>query len=417
MSQDPSDFVTHPGFSLESLVLRKLQPPRFLKGDLEMLTEKYDPPRILHRDKEMEHIAEMVLSSTTQSQPNHLFIYGKSGSGKTAAVNHVIHTVQRLARASRPTVALQANCRNQVSHHALLSQLVEQIEPGRFVPSNTAWRNLYNRLLQAAQKAEANIVIVLDEVNRLTKKKEGFDAIYTLSNLNSELTGSRSMVTLFAISNDLHYGDQLEQSVRSRLKVEKLYFAPYSQPQLADILTDRAKLVFTEEGLEAGIVAYCAARAAQTHGDARHALALLHKAAVIASRDGALQVTMHHVLEARSALEHDIIAEGIQRLTAHEKMLLLAIARLSQHQTSNTLITTGRVLEGYRAVCQQMGSEPLTLQSVNRLLTDIASQGFIASDVRSLGRGRGRTTIVNLTVPVESTIKILQDDHLFHLGG
>lgn len=416
MSNPRFDVQISSNAAVEAMILRKIQPPRFVQGDLEVLTDKFDPPNILHRDKEMEHIAELVTSSTSQSQPNHLFIYGKSGSGKTASVNHVLVLIQKLIRNTRPMIALQVNCRNQISHHALLSQLVEQVEPGGFVPSNTSWRNLSSRLLSACQRAEANLVIVLDEIDKLTKKREEYDAIYSLANINSELKGTKSMVTLFAISNDLHYGDQLEQSIRSRLKVEKLYFAPYTQPQLADILTDRAKMVFTEDGLESEIIAYCAARAAQTHGDARHALALLHKAAVIASREGASQVTMHHVLDARGALEHDIVAEGIQRLTPHEKMLLLAIARLSQHPSTNALITTGRVLDGYRAICRQVGSEPLTLQSVNRLLTDIAGQGIIATDVRSLGRGRGRTTIVNIMVPVESTIQILHEDHLAHMG-
>lgn len=418
MTKEPSDVIIHPDPTLTAIFARKFQTPKFLVGSLENLTEKYDPPRLLYRDKEQEKIVDIITGAVKESLPTHLFIFGKSGSGKTATVTHVLDHAQHAENLSRPAKVLIVNCRNQVSHHGLLCQILEQIEPSSYVPSNTSWRDLHNQLLAACRKAGANIVMVLDEVNRLVQKRDEYNALYTLSNMGSELKGTLSTITIIAISNDLHFGEQLEQSVRSRLRVDKLNFAPYNAQQLTEILMDRTKTVFAERGLEEGIIAYCAAKAAQTHGDARQAIGLLYKAAVIASKENAHQVTMHHVLEARSALEYDSIAEGLQDLTAHEKLILLAIAYLVEKQggTVSGLVTTGMVLEGYRRICQELAMEPLTLQSVNRLLNDIASQGIITTNVRSLGRGKGRTTVVHLTVPPASTIKVLKEDNLFHLG-
>jgi cell division control protein 6 len=387
-----------------------------LIGPLEILTDKYDPPKLLHRDKEQEKIADIIASLVREAVPTHLFINGRSGSGKTATVTHVLDHIQYIQNLSRPTKSLMVNCRNPISHHGLLARLIEQLEPGTSFPNNTSWNELSTRLVTACRKAQANIVIVLDEVDRLVKKERGCDALYTLANLSSELKGSSTTVTIFTISNDLHYGERLDQSVLSRLQVEKLHFPPYNREQLTEILRDRAKLVFAEDGMEPGVMEYCATIAARTHGDARHALGLLHKAAIIAGREGAREVTMQHTLSARSALEHDVLVEAIHGLTDHEKLILLTIAKLFERHNVHDRVTTGMVLEGYRKVCNAVGVEPQTLQSVSHLLSDIASQGFISSEVKSLGFRKGRTTVIHIAVPVEPTIEILQEEHIIKVA-
>lgn len=424
MHNQRDEVTITPTFSLEQFIkdhqkseqqgVHELTRPKFVKGDLEVLTEKYDPPRLIHRTTELQKIASMLLSFAGRSHPHNLFIYGRSGSGKTAAVRHTTMEIGRHAQLSRPLITLFANCRDQISHHGLIGKLIEELEKGKTIPTNTSWRELCSRFLAACRNAGANIVIILDEADGITKTKGDFDSLYYLSNLNSEMVGSQSTVSLVAITNDLHYGEHLEERVQSRLKVEKLHFAPYSAQQLQDILHDRTNVVFTSDGLEEGLIPYCAARAAQTHGDARYALALIYKASVIATETRSDQVSMQHVLQARSALEHDIISEGIDKLTVHEKLLLLAIARLSQSRVGNAMITMGSLHQAYGKVCTEAGMEPMSPTSVARLMGDIIDEGLIKTDVKSLGRARGRTTIVTLMVPVESTIQILLKEPLFN---
>lgn len=412
MAFDLKDTVSFPHRDVEAALLHRLQPSPFQKGPLDILSDKYTPPRIVHRDKEMEKVIDVVSSAITHSQPSHLFVFGKSGTGKTAVVRHVVEAAQKITQAHRKTIGLFVNCTNQVSHHALLIRLIEQLEGGERVPSNTAAGELHDRLLHACKKTEANIVIVLDEVNHLVKRS-GVDAMYSISNLNAEMEGHRSTISIIAISNDLHFGEKLQASVQSRLAAEKLYFPPYTAAQLGTILRDRADKVFTDDGLEAGIIELCAAYAAQAHGDARQAIALLRKAAVIAGKEGGRKVSTHHVVSARGALEYDVIADGVRRLTAHEKVVLLVIAHMALRRTPNDNMNIGRVFEEYQRVCNQFGISPLVSRSVGRCLADLSDQGFVRTEVKSLGRAKGRTTLVQITVPPESTVKIIQEDTLF----
>jgi cell division control protein 6 len=406
------DKVSFPNSDIEAALLQRLRPNPFQKGDLDILSDKSTPPRIVHRDKEVGKVIDVVSSAILHAQPSHLFAFGKSGTGKTAVVRHVVEAAGKVTHANKKTLGLFVNCTNQVSHHALLIRLIEQLEGGEHVPSNTAAGELHDRLLQACKKTGANIVVVLDEVNHLVKRS-GVDAMYSIANLNAELEGDRATISIIAISNDLHFGEKLPASVQSRLAAEKLYFAPYSAEQLRDILRDRADLVFNPDGLDVGLIELCAAYAAQAHGDARQALALLRKAAVIAGREGARKVMAHHVVSARGALEYDVIADGVRRLTAHEKIVLLVIAHMALRRSPGDNMNIGRVYEEYQHVCNQIGLSPLVSRSVGRCLADLSDQGFVRTEVKSLGRAKGRTTLVQITVPPESTVNIIQEDSLF----
>lgn len=412
MSFNNNDKVTFPHPDVEAALLHRLRPSPFQKGDLDILSDKSTPPRIVHRDKEMVKLIDVVSSAILHSQPSHIFVFGKSGTGKTAVVRHVVEAAEKVTHARKKTIGLFVNCTNQVSHHSLLIRLIEQLEGGVHLQSNTAAGELHDRLLGACKKAEANIVIILDEVNHLVKRS-GVDAMYSIANLNAEMAGSKSTISIIAISNDLHYGEKLPASVQSRLAPEKLYFAPYTAAQLADILKDRAAMVFTDDGLEVGLIELCAAYAAQSHGDARQALALLRKAAVIAGREGSRRVAPHHVVSAKSALEYDIIADGVRRLTPHEKVVLFVTAHMSMRGTPSDNLNIGKLFEEYQRVCNQFGITPLGSRSVGRCLTDLVDQGFVRTEVKSLGRAKGRTTLVQITVPAESTIKIIQEDSIF----
>lgn len=412
MEKDPRDLVTFSTANLRAAIEARFTTPSFLKGDLEILSEKSPPPRILHRDKESNKILDVVSSAVMRSHPAHLVIYGKAGSGKTAVTKHIVEQVQNVAKMPRPFLPLYANCRNQVSHHGLLIQLMAIMEPGKQIHSNVAAHELHGKVLKAIRQANANVVVILDEVNYLNKVGN-FDALYTLSNMESELGSTHSTLSIIAISNDLHFLEKLDAPVQSRLSADKLYFAPYTSAQLSQILHDRADVVFTSDGIADGVVEYAAAVAARDHGDARKAIALLRKAADIAAKDGAVQVHEEYVRQARGELEMDVIAEGLRKLALHDKLVLYAVATLLKDPKGVHNLNLGRIYEGYTKVCGNVGVEPFVMRSVVRSLADLEDEGFVKSEVRAIGQGRGRSTCVTMRVPTESTIKVLMEDTVF----
>lgn len=414
VGNNPPDGVSYPKNTfVQDLFLQLLNKSPFQKGDLELLTDKAAPPRLIHREKETEQIVGAIAALMKHSQPSNLFIYGKSGTGKTAVAKNVLEEVERLQPGEKKIIGIYVNCSNNVSHHALLRQLITLIGGGENVRVNEPASSLHDRLLKACQEKNANIVFILDEVGRLVKKT-GFDAMYSLSNMNSEMGRSRSTITLVAISNDLHFGERLDPAVQSRLGAQKLYFAPYTDIQLRGILQDRAELVFADGGLENGVIPLCAIYAAKSHGDARVALSLLRMAAVIAGREGAKQVQESHASKARAALELDIITDGVRQLTLHEKLVLYAVSRMAvKHTAATEILNSGKVVEEYGRHCAGLGMVPLGARSVSMIMDDLAEQGLVRTEIRSLGRARGRTTVVYLNAAAEPTIKAIEEDSIF----
>ena len=398
--------------STQDLFLQLLNKSPFQKGDLELLTDKVTPKNLLHRDKERGQIVDAVASVLRHSQPSHLFVYGKPGTGKTAVAKHVLDEMSRLQGLTKRTLGLYVNCLNNVSHHALIRQLIVLLEKGDDIPSNAAASDLHSRLLKACKKENANIVLILDEVSRLVKKT-GYDALYSLSNMNSEMGDSQTTITLIAISNNLHFGEKLDPAVQSRLSAQKLYFAPYTADELKAILNDRVRDVFVEGGLEVGLVELCSIYAAQSHGDARKALSLLRMAAVIAGREGAQKVAADHVIRARAALEIDIISDGVRKLPIHAKLVLYAISQATLRHTAGEILNTGRVIESYTKYCGSFGVRPLGARSVSFIVDDLADQGLLRTEIRSLGRARGRTTLVYLDTSPEDTLAVIREDSFF----
>jgi cell division control protein 6 len=250
------------------------------------------------------------------------------------------------------------------------------------------------------------LVLILDEIDRLVSRS-GDSVLYTLSQLNNELEKGR--LAIVGISNDLKFTTNLDARVRSRLNEEKILFPPYDAPQLQDILRDRAKEVFREGVLDAGVIERCAAYAALENGDARRALSLLRVAAQVADREKSKRVTADHVIKAKSRLERDIILDCVRTLPQHCKVLLYAI--LQAYERRRTGVLTGEVYEGYARLSQKLGLPPLHSRSISNYLTELESLGLIRATIVSKGRG-GRTREIVVDVPTAETIPALEEDEL-----
>src|SRR3989338_9777731 len=54
-----------------------------------VLQSNYSPNMILHRDAQIESVASILAPTLRVERASNLFIYGKTGTGKTLSVDHV----------------------------------------------------------------------------------------------------------------------------------------------------------------------------------------------------------------------------------------------------------------------------------------------------------------------------------------
>jgi len=217
-------------------------------------------------------------------------------------------------------------------------------------------------------------------------------------------------VSLIGISNDLKFKNFLDPRVLSSLSEEEIVFPPYNASQLEDILSQRAELAFYDGVLDDEVIPFCAALAAQEHGDARKALDLLRISGEIAELRNEDKVTKEHVKEAVRKMERDHIIEAVKTLPNQSKLLLYSMILL--HNSGKRKFTTGEVYSVYKSLCKKIEMDVLTQRRISDLISELDMLGIINSILISKGR-YGRTREIKLEIPVDAVKEVILDDYRF----
>jgi cell division control protein 6 len=363
----------------------------FKKKDV--LTIRFTPGNIPHRDSHIKQIALMLAPVLRNDKPSNIFIYGKTGTGKTLVIRNIIETLTKTARDSNIGLKIiYINCKMQKitdTEYRLLARLINEF--GESVPyTGLPTNELYKKLFSHLESEAKNIIIVLDEVDSLVNKI-GDGILYNLTRINQEL--EQTKLALIGISNNLAFVESLDPRVRSSLSEEEIVFPPYNATQLRDILSVRAGEAFFPKVTPSGVIAKCAALAAQEHGDARKALDLLRVSGEMAEREGTSAITESHVDLAQKKLDTDRFIETIRAQPKQSQAVFMSI--LGMHLGGERGIQTGRVYDVYSDICRRAGIKPLTQRRVSDLISELETFGIISTSVTSKGR-YGRTRIINI---------------------
>jgi len=360
--------------------------------DREVLRHDYLPDKLPHRDLQIRQLGETVAPVLKGARCSNLFIYGKTGTGKTAVARHVLSHLEVKAKEFKAPVRFcYVNCRMIGSEYRAFASLCQNI--GVSIPfTGLSVGEVFDRFKSGLDEVRIDFIIVLDEIDALVKVR-GDNLLYELTRINETL--SKSKVSILGISNDLRLKEFLDPRVFSSLSEEEMVFSPYNASELHNILYERARLAFNDGALPDGTLNICAALAAAEHGDARRALDLLRVAGEVAERKGANMVVEEHVKEAERHIEHNRVFETLRNLTLHSKIVVLSIYHLKEAEVRRAI--TGEIYEVYGELCGELGVTPLTQRRVSTLVNELDAMGLLNAKVVSMGR-YGRTKKIRLEI-------------------
>jgi len=368
----------------------------------EVLRPDYVPNTLPHREEQIRKLTEHLAPLLRGERPSNIFIYGLTGTGKTAVTKYVLRKVKEFSRSKGLThfTFSYTNCRHDDTTYRVLANIVESL--GHRVPfTGLSTAEVFRRFKRAVEASGKIVVAVLDEIDFLIKRA-GDELLYRLTRINDEL--SKGKVSVIGITNDVRITERLDPRVRSSLGEVEIVFPPYDALQLTDILKERATKAFREGVLEEGVIEYCASIAAKEHGDARRALDLLRVAGEIAERAGDKRVTIAHVRIAREEIERDMVVDVVRTLPYHGKLVLLVIALAGGRFDS-----TGELYANYREVAVRLGIEPVTQRRVSDIVSELDMLGIVSAKI--INRGRyGKTRQIILTVDPNTILKAFEDD-------
>ncbi len=379
----------------------------------EAMRHAYMPEILPHRETEINDLASILVPALRDETPSNVFIYGKTGTGKTAVTKFVGNELLKKGKETNKKVSfIYINCEIVDTQYRVLQNIANHfIENWSERIPFTGWPTdeVFAKLKQMIDQEKGVVVIILDEVDKL----KGDEVLYNLSRVNSDLKNAK--VSIVGISNDLKFTEFLDPRVRSSLGEENMIFPPYDAGELQDILMQRVNIALRNESVDGDVVPLCSALAAQEHGDARRALDLLRMSAELAERSNNIKITKKHVKLAQNKIEKDRIIEVVRTLPTQSKLIILAIILQEKHNNKTAVsgaITTGEVYEIYKDLCKKTRNDFLTQRRVADLISELDMLGIITARVISKGR-YGRTREIKSSSS-EEILKILHEDEIFH---
>src|SRR3989339_689076 len=349
--------------------------------DKSILQANYQPEEILHRSEQIKQIASILAPVLRGERTSNLFLYGKTGTGKTLSIQYIKEQlIKRVDKNADFTLRIEyLNCKLKKvadTEYRILAELIKKL--GGEVPSTgLPTEAVYSKFIEIIDKEKQLIVLILDEIDQ-TVKKISSDFLYNLTRLNSELSQTQICI------------------VRSSLSEEEIVFPPYNAIQLQEILLNRSKKAFYDNIVHEGVITKCAAYAAREHGDARRALDLIRIAGELAERDNSNNIKVEHIDQANSKIERDKILDVIKSEPRQFQFVLYSIILLSEGLKDEPLFT-GDVYNHYQDLCLKNKCEVLTQRRVSDIIQEFDMLGIINVRVISKGRG-GRMREIKLAI-------------------
>jgi cell division control protein 6 len=371
--------------------------------DKSVLQTNYSPESIPHRDKQIEMVASILAPVLRGERASSLFVYGKTGTGKTLSIQYVRNELTKKAQQMGIDLRIEyLNCKLKKvadTEYRILAALIQQMG-GEVAATGLPTDQVYRKFIEIIDRRKQVVVLIFDEIDQAVKKMSD-SFLYSLTRLNSEL--SQAQISLIGISNDVTFLDNIDPRVKSSLSEEEIVFPPYNALQLQDILNERCKMAFKEGVVDEGVIAKCAALAAREHGDARRALDLLRIAGELSERDTNTKVDLNYIDQANKKIERDKILDIVETEPKQFQIVLYSILQLTKEKTEQMF--TGDVYNLYQDVCKKTKSEVLTQRRVSDIIAEIDMLGLINAKVISKGR-HGRTKEIKLSIPPQLTEKV-----------
>ena len=365
-----------------------------------ILQVRYTPDSIPHRDDQIKSIASILSSVLRGERPSNLFVYGKTGTGKTLSVQYVQNEILKKAEELGVEINFKyLNCKLKKvadTEYRVLAALIRQLGgevPSTGLPTDQVW----SRFIELVDRKKQLVVFIFDEVDQMVKKMDD-NFLYSFTRLNQEL--SKAQISLIGISNEVTFLENIDPRVRSSLGEEEFIFHPYNAIQLQDILNERCVEAFKEGAVADGVVAKCAAYAAREHGDARRALDLLRIAGELSERDGRESISEEYIDLANMKMEKDKILDIVEGEPKQFKLVLYAILELTKQVKAGKLdrFYTGDVYNLYQDICDRVKTDILTQRRISDIIAEVDMLGIVNAKVISKGR-HGRTREIRLVIP------------------
>jgi cell division control protein 6 len=357
----------------------------------------YVPGELPHRTEQLKKLAQMFKPLFTGTSQN-ACVRGPVGTGKTAMIKYFCQSLVHIARKQGTILEyVHINCRKRSTNAMVLLGVLTHFD-ARFPDRGFSVQEMLQVLRTHLQRKEAQLLLVLDEVDALIKK-DGSNLLYDLTRFNDETMGKKTPVSVIIISQKDVFPNLEAAALSTFKRSNTIHLEKYTRDELYDIIQQRVTLAFHAGTVRSESLDLIADIAGES-GDARFSIELLWRAGLYADEKHTKQVTPEHVRAAKAETYSIVTETKLRNLGKHQLLTLLAIAKRLQKEES-AYTNTGDVEKTYAITCEEYAEDARAHTMFWNYLKEIEHAGFIR--VKPSGKGQvGHSQFISLPdIPAE----------------
>ncbi|WP_435320107.1 ORC1-type DNA replication protein [Haloarchaeobius sp. TZWSO28] len=346
----------------------------------------YVPETFEHRESQMQSLQYVLRPAVRGSRPLNAVVRGPPGTGKTTGVQKLFSELQAETSDVR---TVRVNCQMNATRYSVFSRLFEGMFDYEPPASGISFKKLFGQVTEKLVEQEEVLVVALDDVNYLFYEGEASDTLYSLLRAHEEHSGARIGVVVVSSDPNLDVMDELDTRVQSVFRPEDIYFPPYDQHEIVDILRERIERGFQEGVVSTMVLDDVAAKTAES-GDLRVGIDLLRRAGLNAEMRASKTVELEDVEKAYEKSKFVHLSRSLDGLSDSERTLVEVIAEMEGEQA-------GTVYETFH---ERSGLGYTRYSEIVNKLDDL---GIIDTEYADV-EGRGRSRELNLAYDADAVL-------------
>ena len=351
----------------------------------------YIPEQFEFRDTQMRELAFQIKPGLRGGRPLNTICKGLPGSGKTTSIKKLF---QEIEETTKKLVPVHVNCQMDNTKFAILSQIYRKLS-GHLPPaSGTSFKQVFDAVARLLQKEEYVLLVALDDANYLLYENELNTVLYTLLRAHESYEGVRIGVIVIISDPDVDLSRAVDARVSSVLRPTEIYFPPYGNEEVREIMTARVMQGFFSGVLRDEMLDLVVEQT-QKSGDLRVGIDLLKRAALNAERTARRSIEREDICGAYAVSKYLHLEYTLRTLKDEERRVLRELAEAS---TAGTEMNTGEV---YKSIKEKV---PLGYTRFYEIVKKLDAMRLVNLHYRD---GKGRTRVITLRYEPDRVLEYL----------
>jgi cell division control protein 6 len=348
--------------------------------DPEVLEIDYVPEQFEFRDSQMRELAFQIKPGMRGGRPLNTVCKGLPGTGKTTSIRKLFGEIEET---TKKLVPVYINCQIDNTKFAILSQIYRKLA-GHLPPSSgTSFKQVFDAVARILVKEEIVLLVALDDANYLLYENEINKVLYTLLRSHEAYEGTRIGVIVIISDLDVDLTKAVDARVASVFRPTEIYFAPYGNDEVREILKAR-----TMQGLFQGVLSEAmldlVVEQTLKSGDLRVGIDLLKRSALAAERAARRSIERNDICNAYEVSKYLHLSSAARTLRDEERVILRVIAERS---VSEKEMNAGEVYKSLKESCS------LGYTRFYEIIKKMDAMRLVNLQYRD---GKGRTRVITL---------------------